>query len=62
MKFETKCGALVPSGGIFKILLTVDSAPTTATEYVLLNLLKARVEFEEGDTVEVTLRVIKKGK
>jgi hypothetical protein len=60
MQFEAKCGSVVASNGIFKILLTVFSSPSDTTEYMLLNLLKSRVEFEEGDTVEVTLKVIKK--
>jgi hypothetical protein len=64
--FETRCGACQPFNGVFKILLTVfPTAPEPPSlrivpEYALLNLAKSRIEFEEGDTVEVTLKVTKK--
>jgi hypothetical protein len=66
--FETKCGSCQPFDSVFKILLTVfPTAPQQRSlcivpEYVLLNLLKSRIDFEEGDEVEVTLRVTKKRK
>lgn len=66
--FETQCGPFFPLDGVLKILLTVfPTAPEPPSlrivpEYVLLNLLRSRIDFEEGDTVEVTLKVTKKKK
>ena len=60
MKFEAKCSAAVAHNGITKILLTVESSPNSQDEHLLCNLLKSRVDFTEGDTIEVTLRKISK--
>jgi hypothetical protein len=57
--FEAKCSAVVAHNGIVKVLLTVESAPQSQDEHLLLNLLKSRVDFDRDDIVEVTLR--KKG-
>jgi hypothetical protein len=54
--FETKCGSCKPYNGVTKVLLTVDPQTPGVTEYLLLNLGPERIDFAEGDTVEVTLR------
>lgn len=59
MQLSAVCSASVGNfeGGIVKILLTVlPSSDNNLPEYVLLNLHKSRVEFEEGDVIEVTLK------
>ena len=56
MKFEAKCSALVPHNGIVKVLLTVESSPNSQDEHLLCNLLKARVDFKQGDTIEITIK------
>jgi hypothetical protein len=58
--FETKCGSCAPHNGVTKALLTVDPQTPGVTEYLLLNLGPERIEFAEGDVVEVTLKI--KGK
>jgi hypothetical protein len=58
MRLEAKCSAVVMNNGIVKLLLTVESAPSSQDEHLLCNLLRSRVEFEQGDIVEVTLRKI----
>jgi hypothetical protein len=59
--FKTRCSAIVPNNGIVKLLLTVTSEPNSQDEHLLLNLLKSRVEFEQDDIVEVTLRRVNQG-
>jgi hypothetical protein len=54
--FEAKCSAVVPHNGIVKLLLTVESEPNSQDEHLLCNLLKSRVNFKQGDIVEVTLK------
>ena len=58
--FDAKCSAVVAHNGIVKLLLTVESEPSSQDEHLLCNLLKTRVDFETGDIVEVTLRVKRK--
>ena len=57
--FETKCSALVGNNGIVRFLLTVDSS-RDQPEHGYFNLLRSRVDFEEGDTVKVTLEVVRR--
>jgi hypothetical protein len=62
MPFEAKCGARVSRHKhkkIVKVLLTVESGPAGQDEHLLCNLLEEHIDFEEGDTVEVTLRKVK---
>jgi hypothetical protein len=54
--FEARCQAVVRFNGIVKILLTVESHPNQHDEHVLLNLLRGRVDFEQGDIVEITIK------
>ena len=61
MRFEAKAAAIVAFNGIVKVLLTVESEPSSQDEHLLCNLLRSRVDFEQGDTVEVTLKVKHKG-
>jgi hypothetical protein len=56
--FETKCSAIVSHNGTVRLLLTVESNPDSQDEHLLCNLLKSRIEFEQGDIVEVTLRKV----
>ena len=58
MPFETKAAAIVAFNGIVKVLLTVESDPASQDEHILCNLLKSRVDFEQGDLVEVTIRKV----
>lgn len=60
--FNTKCSAVRPNNGIVKFLLTIESAPSSQDEHIFCNLLRSRVDFEEGDTVECTLRVVKRAR
>ena len=60
MKVRATCSAAVGSNGIVKLLLTVDSTPPSQDEHLLCNLLKSRVNFAQGDTVEITIRKISK--
>jgi hypothetical protein len=54
--FEAKCSAVVSHNGIAKVLLTVESAPNSQDEHLLCNLLKSRIDFDQDDIVEVTIR------
>jgi hypothetical protein len=54
--FEARCSAVVTHNGIVKLLLTVESSPGSQDEHMLFNLLKSRIDFEQGDIVEVTFR------
>jgi hypothetical protein len=58
--FVTKCSPISPNNGIVKFQLTVESAPSSQDEHMWFNLLKSRVDFAEGDTIEVTLRKVPK--
>ncbi len=58
--FETRASAIVAFNGIVKVLLTTQSGPYSQDEHLLCNLLKSRIEFEEGDTIEVTLKVTRR--
>jgi hypothetical protein len=58
--FAAKCSAIVAHNGIVKILLTVESAPSSQDEHLLCNLLKSRIDFDQGDSVEITLRKLPK--
>jgi hypothetical protein len=58
--FEAKCSALVPHNGVVKVLFTVESIPSSQDEHLLCNLLKSRVNFKQGDIVEITIRKITK--
>lgn len=60
MRLKAICSANVINNGISKILLTIVSQPNSQDEHVLLNLLKSRGGFDEGDEVEVTFRVTRK--
>ena len=61
MPFETKCTAMVGNNGIVKFLLVAESAPSSQDEHMHCNLLRSRVDFEQGDIVEVTLRKVERG-
>lgn len=53
---ETKCEALVRfSDGFVKVMLTLNPA-----ERAVLTLLADRVDFGQGDTIEISLRKITK--
>lgn len=54
--FAAKCSAVVAHNGIVKLLLTVESSPQSQDEHMLCNLLKSRIDFEQGDIIEVTFR------
>jgi hypothetical protein len=56
MPFKAKCSAVVPFDGIVRVLLTVESSPDSQDEHLLCNLLKSRIDFEQGDVIEVTLK------
>jgi hypothetical protein len=58
MSFDAKCSSLIRNNGIVKLMLTVESAPSSQDEYLLCNLLRSRVDFEPGDTVEITIRKV----
>ena len=53
--FEAKAAAVVPHNGISKILLTVESGPSSQDEYLLLNLLRSRGELRDGKTYRITI-------
>jgi hypothetical protein len=55
MQFNAKAAAVVCHNGIDKILLTVESAPSSQDEHLLLNLLRSRGELKEGTTYCVTI-------
>jgi hypothetical protein len=57
-RLKAKCSAIVPNNGIVRFLLTIDSAPPSQDEHIFFNLLKSRVDFEQGDTIEVTIRKV----
>jgi len=58
MQFEAKAAAVVPHNGISKILLTVESAPNSQDEHILLNLLRSRGELKRDKTYRVTIEEI----
>lgn len=58
MPFSAKCSAVVAHNGIVKVLLVVESNPDSQDEHLLCNLLKSRVEFEQGGIIEVELKKI----
>ena len=60
MPFHAKCTSVIPHNGIVEVLLTIESAPSSQDEHLLCNLLKSRVDFKQGDTVEITIRKIPK--
>ncbi len=60
--FEAECAAIVKHNGIVKILLTTTSGPPSQDEHVLCNLLKSRVDFEQGDVVEIAMKVLRRKK
>jgi len=55
MQFVAKCAASVPIDGIVKVLLTVESEPSSQDEHMLMNLLKSRGELKEGKTYRITI-------
>jgi hypothetical protein len=57
--FETKCSALVGNNGIVRFLLTVEPSKSQP-EHGYFNLLRSRVDFEEGDIIKVTLEVVRR--
>jgi len=59
-QFKTRSSAVVAFNGIVKVLLTVKSFPPSQDEHLFCNLLKEHVDFDEGDSVEVTLRKLPK--
>jgi hypothetical protein len=56
--FDAKCTSSIDKNGIVKVLLTVESVPSSQDEHMLCNLLRSRVDFKQGDTVEVTIRKV----
>jgi hypothetical protein len=56
--FEARASAVVAFNGIVKVLLTTQSEPCSQDEHLICNLLKSRVDFEEGDLVEITIRKV----
>jgi hypothetical protein len=58
MTFESKCKSLTRNNGIVRVHLTVESTPSSQDEELLCNLLRSRVDFEQGDTVEITIRKV----
>lgn len=55
MQFKAKCAASVWHNGIVKVLLTVESVPSSQDEHLLLNLLKSRGPLERGKTYRITI-------
>lgn len=62
MQIEFKCDAVVGgfSGGIVRVLMTIDTHPRSQQEVLMLNILRSRGELEQGAIYEMTL--VKKGK
>ena len=55
--FEAECQAIVGFNGIVKILLTIDSKNySDLPEHVFLNVLRERIDFQQGDIVEIVVR------
>jgi hypothetical protein len=52
---KARCDAVVAHNGIMKVLLTMDSAPESQDEHLLLNLLKSRGELERDKTYKITI-------
>jgi len=52
---KARCDAVVAHNGIMKALLTVDSAPESQDEHLLLNLLKSRGELKRGKTYKISI-------
>ena len=55
--FTTVCQAIVVFNGSIKALLKVEPSGDK-TEYVLLDILADRIDFKQGDMVEVTMKKI----
>jgi len=55
MKIRTRAEAVVGFNGIVKVLLTVDSGPSSQDEHLLLNLLRSRGELISGRNYIVTI-------
>jgi hypothetical protein len=58
MKLEAVCSAVVAHNGIAKVLLTVESAPSSQDEHLLLNLLKSRGAFKQGKSYQITIEEV----
>jgi hypothetical protein len=56
MQVEAICQAVVPFGRLVKVLLVWQKSPNFPEETAFLNVLKDRVDYGPGDTVEFILR------
>jgi hypothetical protein len=55
--FTTVCQAIVVFNGSIKALLKVEPS-VDKTEYILLDVLRDKIDFKQGDMVEVTMKKI----
>jgi len=55
MRIKARCDASVVMNGIVKVLLTVDSAPSSQDEHFLINLLRSRGELKAGKSYIITI-------
>lgn len=55
MQFRATCAASVWFNGIVKVLLTVESVPSSQDEHLLLNLLKSRGPLVQGKVYRITI-------
>jgi hypothetical protein len=56
MWFEARCQSIEGNNGIIRVLLVVESSPSSQDEHLLCNLLQSRMDFDQGDVVEVIIR------
>lgn len=56
MQVKARCQAVAPFGRLTKVLITWQKSPNFPEEQLHLNVLRDRVDFEAGDTLEFTLK------
>jgi hypothetical protein len=61
VRYIARCQAVVRFNGTFKALFTVDSAPGSQDQNILLDALRDGGEPEEGVKYEVTFKKLNRG-